>query len=155
MGKRRVDRLKAGVPVCGMETGKDVEEAWTISTAKGRGSRLRDGNTTECTKGETLDRLKAGVPVCGMETSMILTPVADFSWLKAGVPVCGMETRFWRCQFVPGAGLAKGRGSRLRDGNPTWLRNKTALSQWLNAGVPVCGMETVKAILVQLVYLRG
>ncbi len=62
--------------------------------AKGRGSRLRDGNSqfsalTDCDR----LRLKAGVPVCGMET----VGIGDFRPAKRGP--------------------AKGRGSRLRDGN--------------------------------------
>ncbi len=63
--------------------------------AKGRGSRLRDGNLAQARtpSGTILGGLKAGVPVCGMETIRQLQSIYESEiGLKAGVPVCGMET---------------------------------------------------------------
>ncbi len=62
--------------------------------AKGRGSRLRDGNRSPGgmdIRGPC--RLKAGVPVCGMETLVGNLIHSIRTGLKAGVPVCGMETK--------------------------------------------------------------
>src|SRR5579885_725912 len=88
-----VGRLKAGVPVCGMETTKQKA---------GRNSK---------------EWLKAGVPVCGMETRWEAHRLLwERKRLKAGVPVCGMETPVLICQNPPKK-KAKGRGSRLRDWN--------------------------------------
>ncbi len=92
--KRGYNRLKAEVPVCGMETLKNL--VWYCLTFL---------------------RLKAEVPVCGMET--LNSPkrhLTNSGRLKAEVPVCGMETV--RQRFATYClRVAKGRGSRLRDGN--------------------------------------
>ncbi len=65
-----ISRLKAEVPVCGMETliKLMVSPTWT-------------------------HWLKAEVPVCGMETVKTWTDVRFDRRLKAEVPVCGMETK--------------------------------------------------------------
>ncbi len=39
---------------------------------------------------------------------------------------------------------AKGRSSRLRDGNKLAFFRFREISMWLKAGVPVCGMETIE-----------
>ncbi len=90
---RQIARLKAEVPVCGMETLRGRNWLPSFIMAKGRGSRLRDGNSTENVR-----------------------HIAVYVRLKAEVPVCGMETVL-RFQQVYAIVLAKGRGSRLRDGN--------------------------------------
>ncbi len=77
-----------------METVKRRKSGESGEGAKGRGSRLRDGNASRL-RVHHLDwlRLKAGVPVCGMETAtgIVQTDLVT-QRLKAGVPVCGMET---------------------------------------------------------------
>ncbi len=53
-----------------------------------------------------------------METVYCFVPDCDFtSGLKAEVPVCGMETVHPSLSTSGTGSWAKGRGSRLRDGN--------------------------------------
>src|SRR5579883_1698545 len=101
-----------------METRWGCERHGSPDEAKGRGSRLRDGNP-----------IAAFLPKC------------DTTWLKAEVPVCGMETQQIRFQQRT-IYRAKGRGSRLRDGNDGCCPPGHTCRWRLKAEVPVCGMET-------------
>ncbi len=97
--------LKAEVPVCGMETNLPSARRCSLLSAKGRGSRLRDGNHT----GEDQE-----------------------SSIQPGAKGRGSRLRDGNYTHFPLGFInffkAKGRGSRLRDGNFCSVKKKTEIS---------------------------
>src|SRR5579883_3435493 len=99
-----------------METLKHNDWPFLTPLAKGRGSRLRDGNGACIAFAVEMSTAKGRGSRLRDGNMMLLRVSLPLPWLKAGVPGWGMETGC-RHGFPPFFDTAKGRGSRLRDGN--------------------------------------